>query len=174
MIYLDTSISINIMMKGEDCPDKFTIFWQFMFYLFMEELLFYIAHRSFHIPKMYFLHKQHHEYNAPISLAFVYSHPLEQLTNVIATGLTYKIFADYYPVHIFTVIIWLNFRLIESLDGHSGYDWPWGISNWVPFSAGGRYHFFHHSNNVGNYGGIIHLFDTLLGTNHAYIQYEAK
>ena len=110
----------------------------------------------------------------PIALAFVNSHPLEQLTNVIATGVTYKLMSEMYPVHIFTVIIWLNFRLIESMDGHSGYDWPWAISNWVPFSAGGKYHFFHHNNNVGNYGGIIHIFDTLLGTNQAYFRYLAK
>jgi len=161
-------------MKTEDFPSRLTIFWQFMFFLYMEELIFYTAHRLFHYPKLYFLHKTHHEYNVSIALTFVYNHPVDQLSNVIATGLAYKLLSEVYPVHIFTVIIWLNFRLIETMDGHCGYDWPWAIANWVPFSAGGRYHFFHHSNNVGNYGGIVHIFDTLLGTNQAYLRYQAK
>lgn len=88
--------------------------------------------------------------------------------------MVYKILAEFYPVHIFTVIIWVSFRLVESMDGHCGYDWPWGISNWVPLCAGGDYHFFHHSNNVGNYGAIVHVFDTLCGTNKDYLQYQER
>ena len=56
------------------------------------------------------------------------------------------------------------------MDGHCGYDWPWGIANWVPFSSGSGYHFFHHSNNVGNYGAIVHVFDTIYGTNKAFLE----
>ena len=83
--------------------------------------------------------------------------------------------ARIYPVHIFSVIIWLTFRVIESSDGHCGYDWPWALSHWLPFSAGGNYHFFHHSRNSGNYGAILHIMDTLSGTNNEYIQkQEAK
>jgi hypothetical protein len=36
VIYVDSSVSYKIMMKAEDCPDKLTIFWQFMLFLYME------------------------------------------------------------------------------------------------------------------------------------------
>ena len=170
VLYIDSLIKYDILMTAETAPDLWTMIWQFFFFLYMEELIFYTFHRTLHDPKLYFLHKQHHEYNVTISLAFIYSSEVEQLSNVIATGVTYKLLASIYPVHIFTVIIWLVFRFVESMDGHCGYEWPWAVSNWVPFSSGSRYHFFHHSHNVGNYGGIVHLFDTFYGTNSAYLQ----
>ena len=169
VIYLDTMIRYDILMTMETCPDLWTMVWQFFFFLYMEELIFYTFHRVMHHPKLYFLHKQHHEYNVTTSLAIIHSGKVEQFSNVVATGIAYKILAEYYPVHIFTVIIWLIFRFVESLDGHCGYEWPWAISNWVPFTSGGKYHFFHHSNNVGNYGGIVHVFDTIFGTNKVYL-----
>jgi len=91
----------------------------------------------------------------------------------VAFGLAYKLLSKYTPVHIFTVTIWLAYRLIESMDGHSGYDFPWTITHLFPFSAGGNYHSFHHSKNAGNYGGILHIFDTFFGTNYEYLKREA-
>ena len=169
LIYLDTMMRYDILMTLETSPDLWTMVWQFFFFLYMEELIFYTFHRVMHHPKLYFLHKQHHEYNVTTSLAIIHSGKVEQFTNVVTTGIAYSILSKYYPVHIFTVIIWLVFRFVESLDGHCGYDWPWAVSNWVPFTPGGKYHFFHHSNNVGNYGGIVHVFDTICGTNKAYL-----
>lgn len=159
-------------METKDAPSTSTIVWQFFFFLLAEEIIFYIAHRSLHHPKLYFLHKKHHEYKATIAAAFVYSSEVEHITNVLAAGLSYTLLSRVYPVHIFTVIIWLTFRMIESEDGHCGYDWPWAISNWIPLSTGGNYHFFHHSKNAGNYGAILHIFDTLLDTNKEYIKYQ--
>lgn len=173
LLFVDAMIRIDIQMKIEDCPSSWTILWQFFFCLILEEVFFYVVHRSLHHPKLYFLHKKHHEYKATIASAFVYSSATEHLTNAMASGLFYTLLSRVYPVHIFTVIVWLTFRMIESEDGHSGYDWPWAISNWIPFSSGGNYHFFHHSKNVGNYGAIIHIFDTFLGTNKDYIKYKA-
>jgi sterol desaturase/sphingolipid hydroxylase (fatty acid hydroxylase superfamily) len=173
VVFVDSQIRHDILMKTESCPDRWTMLWQFFFFLYMEEVLFYVAHRSLHHPSLYFLHKRHHEYKSTISLAYIYSSQAEHVSNVIASGLAFKVLSSYYPVHIFTIIIWLTFRSVESLDGHSGYDWPWAVSNWVPFSASSTYHFFHHSKNIGNYGGICHIVDTLCGTNRTYLAIEA-
>ncbi len=85
-------------------------------------------------------------------------------------GLGFKMLAKVYPVHIVTITIWLLLRLIESSDGHCGYDWPWGQSQLLPFSAGGNYHYYHHSQNTGNYGAILSIVDTLYNTNLDYIK----
>ena len=125
-----------------------------------------------HHPLLYRFHKLHHEYKVTACLAIMHASPLEHFLNIISFGLPFKLVARVYPVHIYTVIVWLTFRTIESLDGHCGYDWPWAVTNLLPFSAGGNYHSFHHSKNSGNYGAMLHLLDTLFGTNKDYIKNE--
>jgi sterol desaturase/sphingolipid hydroxylase (fatty acid hydroxylase superfamily) len=122
-----------------------------------------------HNPRFYWIHKKHHEYNVTVTIAAQYAHPIEQLiANTIPTGIGYKFLAKVYPVHIFTIIIWMTFRFIETSDGHSGYEWSWAQSSLLPFTAGGRYHYFHHKSNSGNFGGILSLIDTICGTNEEY------
>ena len=168
LLAVDSYIRLDIQFKTEDEPNTWTIVWQFFFFLLFEEITFYTFHRTLHHPKLYYLHKKHHEYKSTINLAYLYSGTVEHLGNVMTTGLSYTLLSRVCPVHIFTVIIWLTYRIIETEDGHCGYDWPWAISHWFPFSAGGKYHFFHHSKNAGNYGGILHLFDTIFDTNLDY------
>ena len=79
-----------------------------------------------------------------------------------------------YLVHVFTVIVWLVFRVIDSSDNHCGYDWPWAFGSLFPFSGGHGFHYFHHSRNVGNYGGMLHIFDTLGGTIDEYFKKERE
>jgi sterol desaturase/sphingolipid hydroxylase (fatty acid hydroxylase superfamily) len=147
--------------------------WQFIVFLAVEEVTFYFAHRLIHLPQFYWIHKDHHEYNVTIALAAQYAHPIEQiLANSIPAGLGYKMLSKVYPVHMVAIIIWLSFRLFETCDGHSGYNWPWGQSQLLPFSAGGSYHYFHHKQNVGNYGAIMTIFDTIFDTNKDYNKYE--
>lgn len=58
--------------------------------------------------------------------------------------------------------------MFETLDGHCGYEWPWAQAAVIPFSAGPTYHSFHHSKNSGNYGAMLHIWDTMMGTNDDY------
>ena len=144
-----------------------------MLFMLAEQITFYAVHRLLHTPPFYWIHKQHHEYNVTISLALVYANPLEHIVaNLMTAGLGLTLLSKFYPVHIFTVIVWFIFRVIQSSDGHCGYDWPWALSHCLPFSAGGDYHYFHHSNNSGNYGAILHIIDTLTNTNTEFIEKE--
>lgn len=130
-------------------------------------------HRIIHLPKFYWIHKEHHEYNVTMSLAPQYAHPIEHIfANTIPVGIGYKLLSKVYPVHIFTILIWITMRMFETCDGHSGYNWPWGQSQLLPFSAGGSYHYFHHKQNVGNFGAVLNLFDVIFDTNKEY--YKAK
>ena len=128
-----------------------------------------------HTPNFYWIHKEHHEYNVTTSLAPQYAHPIEHvIANLVPVGLGWSLLSGFCEVHIFTVIIWITFRMLETLDGHCGYEWPWGQSQLIPFSAGSSYHYFHHKQNVGNYGSVLHIFDTLFDTNKDYLKYEEK
>jgi sterol desaturase/sphingolipid hydroxylase (fatty acid hydroxylase superfamily) len=64
------------------------------------------------------------------------------------------------------------FRIIETCDGHSGYEWSWALSELLPFSAGSAYHNFHHSHNVGNFGSFFKFWDTVFGTNLEYVKFS--
>ncbi|MCJ1287831.1 hypothetical protein MMC26_007183 [Xylographa opegraphella] len=46
----------------------------------LREILFYYAHRLLHTPRLYArVHKAHHRFTAPVTLAAQYAHPLEHL-----------------------------------------------------------------------------------------------
>ncbi len=63
------------------------------------------------------------------------------------------------------------FRVVESIHGHTGYEWSWRVSELFPLSAGSREHNFHHSHNVGNYGSYFKVWDTIFGTNKDYVRF---
>ena len=67
--------------------------------------------------------------------------------------------------HIHTVVVWGILRLIETLEGHSGYDFPWSMFRLIPFGAGPTYHYWHHTKNAGNYSSFMTLWDTVLDSN---------
>jgi sterol desaturase/sphingolipid hydroxylase (fatty acid hydroxylase superfamily) len=159
----------------EEIPDTKTIVWQFIFFLLMEDLFFYIGHSTLHRPQFYWIHKKHHEYANTVSIAAEYAHPIEHVFgNSLPTFIGYKVLSHIYPVHSITIWVFLTFRILETCDGHSGYEWSWAQSELLPFSAGSSYHNFHHSHNSGNYGSIFKIWDSLFGTNSDYIKFKLK
>ena len=67
-------------------------------------------------------------------------------------------------------MVWGGIRLIETHDGHSGYEFPWSIFRLLPFGADATYHDFHHSKNVCNYSSFMTIWDTIFDTNKDYYQ----
>lgn len=51
----------------------------------IREALFYYSHRLLHHPSIYkYIHKRHHEWQTPVALVAIYSHPIEHaISNVI-------------------------------------------------------------------------------------------
>ena len=60
IIYFDSLVQFDVLMTSESCPDTWTMVWQFFFFLYMEELIFYTFHRLLHQKSLYSYHKQHH------------------------------------------------------------------------------------------------------------------
>ena len=173
---LDCFRGFKISMKMEELPtSKFTYVWQFCFFLILNEIWSFLMHALIHQPKLYWMHKMHHEYAVPIAISGIYVHPVQYvLSSTISTCLGFKILLNFYPVHAFSIAIWLTFRMVEINESHCGYNWPWSQAALLPFSIPENYHFFHHRVNAGNYAGILYFLDSLFGTNAEYWKYEEK
>jgi len=174
MIGLELVQGIKMRMDMESFPEIKEIIGQILFFMFCEDFFFYWSHRLLHHPKLYpHIHKIHHEYNITISLAAEYSHPLEFLFgNLLSTNSGPKILGG--RVHFVTYCIWIIMRLMETTDGHCGYEFSWSPYRLLPLSGSSIYHNFHHSHNVGNYGSFFTIWDTLCGTNSHYFKYLAN
>lgn len=95
----------------------------------MEDLFFYIGHSTLHRPQFYWIHKLHHEFKTTVTIAAEYAHPLEHIfSNAFPTFIGYKLLSHIVPVHCITIWVFVTFRVIETCDGHSGYEWSWAQS----------------------------------------------
>ena len=68
----------------------------------------------------------------------------------------------------------LIIRVVETIDGHCGYEFSWSPYRLLPLSGSSEYHNYHHSHNVGNFGSWFSLWDTLFSTNKDYFAFKAK
>lgn len=74
----------------------------------------------------------HHEFYNAVSFASVYAHPLEfVLGNLIPTSLGYQLLGI--KMHYSTYLIWIIIRVVETTEGHCGYEFPWSPFRLIPF-----------------------------------------
>jgi methylsterol monooxygenase len=147
-----------------------------MLFMLFEDAFHYFAHRALHNGWWYkAIHKKHHEYTAPFGIAAEYAHPLETLILGFGTvGGPLLWVAATGNLHIITMLFWICVRLLQTIDAHSGYDFPWSLRRWVPFWAGSDYHDFHHMNFRGNYSTSFRWWDWMFGTDASYQKWVAK
>jgi sterol desaturase/sphingolipid hydroxylase (fatty acid hydroxylase superfamily) len=175
-LYVDIYVlkTVDLRLDVESFPESKEIISQIIFFMIMEDVLFYWSHRMLHHPKIYrFIHKRHHEYIDPISIAAEYAHPIENvLANMIPTSIGMHLLG--HRVHYVTWMMWLLIRVFETADGHSGYEFSWSPFRLLPLSGSAKYHDFHHTHNTGNYGSFFTYWDTIMSTNGDYFRYLAK
>eukprot|EP00030_Apusomonadida_sp_AF-17_P005896 a676613_317.p1 GENE.a676613_317~~a676613_317.p1 ORF type:complete len:322 (-),score=116.69 a676613_317:21-959(-) len=132
----------------------------------IEDFYFYWVHRYLHHPSIYkHIHKIHHEHKAPFGIAAEYAHPIETAFLGIGTMLGPMLLID----HLLTLWIWLVVRLFQTIEVHSGYDFPWSLNRWIPFWGGAIFHDFHHEKFDGNYSSTFTLWDKVFGTDDKYL-----
>jgi sterol desaturase/sphingolipid hydroxylase (fatty acid hydroxylase superfamily) len=152
-------------------PTWWSVFLHVVLFFLIEDAYFYWIHRLLHWGPFYkHIHKVHHEHNAPFGIAAEYAHPVETVFLGIGTVLGPILFAS----HIFTVWVWLFFRLWQELDAHSGYNFPWSANNWVPFWGGAEFHDYHHMSFVGNFASTFTYWDKWMGTDTKYFEWKSK
>jgi 4,4-dimethyl-9beta,19-cyclopropylsterol-4alpha-methyl oxidase len=113
------------------------------------------------------IHSVHHEFAAPMSFAAPYAHWLE----VVILGVPTFAGPAVAPGHIITFWMWIAMRQLEALETHSGYDFPWNPTRFIPFYGGAEYHDYHHfvgGKSQSNFASVFTYCDWLYGTDKGY------
>ena len=161
-------------MAVEDLPDAQTLFLSLLFFMLVEDFVFYMTHRLLHWRVIYpYIHKMHHSHASVVGIGAEYAHPIEFIFgNMLPTIVGPALLG--YKCHLVTLLAWYVVRFTENLDAHSGYDFSWSPFRLIPLSGGADYHDFHHAANVGNYSSLFSIWDTVWNTNSAYYEAKAK
>ncbi|MCO5558489.1 hypothetical protein L7F22_012073 [Adiantum nelumboides] len=114
-------------------PSWKVVAFQIASYFILEDFIFYWGHRILHTKWLYkHIHSVHHEYATPFGLTSEYAHPAEILFLGFATffgpGIT--------GPHLFTLWLWMILRVVETVEAHCGYDFPWSFSKLFPLYGG--------------------------------------
>lgn len=143
-------------------PSLWTVLWQQVASLVLEDFFEYWGHRLLHVPWLYQrIHKVHHHFKTPFAFTGAYAHPIE----VVWLGL-----ATFFPgfilkPHLFTFYVWINLRQFDTAITHCGYDLPNPL-HWLPFDiyGGTRFHDYHHTAFNYNFASRFTIIDKLCGT----------
>ncbi|KAJ6224294.1 hypothetical protein RDWZM_002839 [Blomia tropicalis] len=138
-----------------------TLTWflfEFVMFNLIREVTFYYSHRALHHSSVYkYIHKRHHEWQSPIALAAVYSHPIEHVLSNIFPIILGPILMH---SHNLSGYIWMAYSIWETLIAHCGYHFPGS-----PISP--VFHDYHHLKFTCNFG-VYGLLDKLHGTDKLY------
>lgn len=138
-------------------PTFTTVLWQLAVCIVIEELGFYYSHRLLHHGRIYrFIHKQHHEWTAPIAITAMYANPIENLiSNLLPIGV--GVWST--GCHISVAWLWFTMAISNTLHVHSGYH--------LPFLPSPEQHDFHHL-KFNQCFGVLGVLDWLHGTSSMF------
>lgn len=88
-----------------------------------------------HHPLLYSkIHKQHHQFYATVGIAAEYASPIE---TVFSSALPTFAGPILFGSHPYSLWFYFALRMWETIESHSGYDFPWSI--WSLFDWQGMY-----------------------------------
>ncbi|XP_050915867.1 methylsterol monooxygenase 1-2 [Lathyrus oleraceus] len=154
-------------------PSKWELFWQLLVYFLIEDYASYWIHRMLHCKWGYEnIHKVHHEYKTPIGFAGPYAYWVE----IWIFGIPILFGPVLVPGHIVTFWLWFILRHLETIETHSGYEFPWSFTKYIPFYGGPAYHDYHHfvgGKSQGNFAPVFTYCHYIYGTQKGY-QYKKR
>ncbi|KAK4788959.1 hypothetical protein SAY86_020278, partial [Trapa natans] len=161
------------MRSSFPLPSWKVVISQIAFYFVLEDFIFYWGHRILHTKWLYkHVHSIHHEYATPFGLTAEYAHPAEILflgfATIIGPALT--------GPHLLTLWLWMVLRVLETVEAHCGYHFPWSPSNFLPLYGGADFHDYHHRllyTKSGNYSSTFTYMDWIFGTDKGYRKLKA-
>ncbi|KAF8413048.1 hypothetical protein HHK36_001023 [Tetracentron sinense] len=153
---------------GLPLPSGWEIFLQLLVYFVVEDYGNYWIHRLLHCKWGYEkIHRVHHEFTAPIGFAAPYAHWAE----VLILGIPSFLGPALVPGHMITFWLWIVLRQVEAIETHSGYEFPWSPTKYVPFYGGAEHHDYHHyvgGQSQSNFASVFTYCDYIYGTDKGY------
>jgi methylsterol monooxygenase len=126
---------VKFDMSLTEFPDRMTMCLQIFFCVVCEDICNFFAHFALHYKPLYkMIHKKHHLHKQPISIVAAYSHPAETIINILCFASGTIILGK--RMHHATYILWMLYRLYESVESHSGYEFSFTPTRPLPFAAG--------------------------------------
>lgn len=162
------SVKLVGIRTGLPLPSVWEMVAQLVVYFLVEDYTNYWIHRAMHSKWGYEkIHYMHHEFTAPIGFAAPYAHWAE----VLILGIPSFLGPALVPGHIITFWLWIVLRQIEAIETHSGYDFPFSPTKFVPFYGGAEYHDYHHyvgGQSQSNFASVFTYCDYIYGTDKGY------
>lgn len=154
-----------------DLPVWYIIAFQILFFILLDDFLYYGMHRLFHENKWLLrnVHSVHHEVKNTCAINGNYMHWFE----FACTAGLMLIGPMLIGAHLYVLWAWVIIRQFEAADGHIGYDVPWNPARLFLIYHGPVYHDFHHAKFKGNYAGFLAYLDRFLGNTYVkkYLEY---
>jgi len=164
----------GMIVKSKTFASLRQLLLSLLYFIATTDTLFYWCHRTLHHKSIYGkIHKKHHRFKTNVGPAAVYAHPIENATNFIATVIGPLTITQVtgMKLHVTTLWVWMVLRWMETIDAHSGFDFP--FSPFRLFRVA-EHHDFHHSHNIGCYGSFFGFWDWVCGTDAAFKKFKAK
>lgn len=158
-IFCGNTLQIYPYNMSRELPNILVCLFHIICIFIMSDILFYIFHRTMHIPFLYKnIHKVHHKYKETFALVNHYLHPLETIIFFFPAIIPPLILQSHITIMWFCAII-MNWNGIII---HSGYDFSIKIGT-LQLPAINE-HDKHHMYFNYNYGAMLPFMDKLCGT----------
>lgn len=159
-------------LHNTELPAWYIIVLQLLFFIWLDDFLYYWAHRYLHENKwlLRHVHSVHHRIRNTTAINGNYFHWAEFVMTVTIMLIPPILVG----AHIYVLWAWVIFRQYEASDGHCGYDIPYNPAHWLPVYEGPVYHDFHHKKFQGNYAGFLPYLDRFMGNTYIkeYLTYR--
>jgi methylsterol monooxygenase len=158
-------------------PSPWKMLYQIAIFFVLEDAWHYWNHRLLHESTWLYknVHKLHHTYSAPFGMAAEYASPIEVMIlgfGTVSVPILYTAVTG--DMHVLTMYLWITLRLLQAIDAHSGYDFPWSLHHILPFWGGADMHDVHHEKFIGNYASSFRFWDYMMNTRSGSEAFKQK